>query len=103
MSDTFGIEWSEEGIGIEDRCDVITKRMIYWIRLDNGQSAKVADVSILINPFPSRGQSYMIESSCTPCRPGLESNRERKLYAEALLMAGAWRGEMEVLLGRVKT
>ena len=77
------IEWNGD-IGTSDLCDIITKRMVWWIKLDNGQAAKVADVTVVINPFPLPHQTHYCNNEVTLSRPGLKYPAEEKAHADAV-------------------
>mgnify|MGYP006435912399 CR=1 FL=1 len=87
------IEW-DGAIGVEDRCDICTKRMIWWIRLDNGQIAKVADVNITVDPFPPKHGTHLSGYHHQVSHPNLKHIAEQDAYAEAAYRAGKWAGEM---------
>jgi hypothetical protein len=91
--DTMQIEWNGD-IGTSDLCDIITKRMVWWIKLDNGQAAKVADVTVVINPFPLPHQTHYCNNEVTLSRPGLKYPAEEKAHADAVFAAGLWCGDM---------
>lgn len=87
------IKWNWN-VGVTELFDVCTKRLVYWIKLTNGQAAQVVDVSIVLNPFPRKGQSHYCTHHVETLRPGLKQDIERKAYADALVAAGMWLGEM---------
>lgn len=87
------IEWTG-GIGVTDWPDVCQHRRIWWIRLENGQVAQIADVAIYCNPFPRRGKTHYQGHRCRVHAPGVRSPREVALLAEAVFAAGQWCGEM---------
>ena len=66
-----GIQWDGD-VGVEDFCDICTKRRTWWVKLEDGQAAQVADLR----------------------RPVLKYETEHRAYAEAIYRAGQWAGEM---------
>jgi len=86
------IEWDGR-IGIIDLADICTKDFIYWIKLDNGKAAQVAEVRITINPFPAINQMHLAKYEYKISTPGLISNEEIKAYGEAVYRAGVMAGE----------
>ena len=87
------IEW-DGAIGVEDCCDICTKRMVWWIWLNNDQIAKVADVHITINPFPPKGKPHLCGYRYLLSRPSVKTPTEQNAYAEAVYRAGVWAGEI---------
>jgi hypothetical protein len=67
-----------------------TKRRTYWIKLDSGQVALVADIYVVINPY-SNDDNYAIYRNikCPKIRPN-----ELLSYGKALLAAGEWLGSI---------
>jgi hypothetical protein len=98
------IEWDKhEEIGVEDCCDICTKRKIWWMRTANNQVRKVADINVTVNPFPAKGQAYyrnhVIDINTAD---GLEYIIEHRIYANAMIQAGQWLGEVLGDAKRVK-
>lgn len=87
------IEWTGN-IGTSDRCDVCSKRMVWWIKLDNGQSAQVADVNVVINPFTVKGKTHYCTHRVRLHRPELRYEYEKTAYIDAVFAAGMWCGDM---------
>ena len=88
---------STKEIGYEDLNDICTKRRVYWMRLSNNQLRQVADIRLIINPFPrkSDGETHYCEhetdiNSCD----GLDDVTEKRLYAATVLEVGKWLGRM---------
>ena len=83
------IEWDNK-IGVEDRCDIISKCMIWWIRLDNDQIAQVAKVNITVDPFPPEGKPHLCGYRFQFFHPNLITDSEKDAYANAIYRAGIW-------------
>lgn len=93
MREMDQIEWNGD-IGTSNLCDIITKRMVWWIKLSNGQAAKVADVTVVINPFPRPHQTNYCNHEVKLPRPGLKYPAEEKAHSNAVFAAGLWCGDM---------
>ena len=87
------IDW-KGNIGTSDLCDVCSKRMVWWIELENGQAAHVADVTVVINPFSLPDKTHYCTHHVSLHRPGLQYDSEKKAYADAVFAAGMWCGDM---------
>jgi hypothetical protein len=87
------IEWSNE-IGVSNLCDVCTKRKVWWIKLENGQAAQVADINVVINPFPMKGQTPVCSVRRDVFTPGLKYDCEKRRFGLAVLSAGEWLGRI---------
>jgi len=90
------IVWTNE-IGIIEDSDICSRRAAFWMRLDNGQSAQVAEVHVTVNPFWRTADGRMI-AVCVGTghrlsQPGVQSVVETRAYAEAAFVAGRWLGE----------
>ena len=90
---TMQIRWNGN-IGTADLCGIITRRMVWWMKLDNGRVEKVADVTVIINPFPLPGQTHYCNHAVMLSRPGLKSPAEEISHADAVFAAGLWCGDM---------
>ena len=86
---------STEEIGYEDLSDICTKRRVYWMRLSNNQLRQVADIRVIINPFPRKSDTHYCghETNINSC-DGLEYLPEKRLYAATVLEAGRYLGRM---------
>lgn len=96
-NDRGSLHWlgSTEEIGYEDLSDICTKRRVWWIRLTNNQLKQVADMRVIINPFPRPGESHVVDQQADiDICDGLKYIPEQRLYAQALVEAGKWVGEM---------
>ena len=87
------IDW-KGNIGTSDCCDICSKRMVWWVKLNNGQAARVADVTVVINPFPAKGGTHYCSHHVRLTQPGIKYDSERKAYADAVFAAGVWCGDM---------
>ena len=88
---------STEEIGYEDISDICTKRRVWWMRMSNNQLRQVADIRVIINPFPRKdaGEIHYCEhdadiKSCD----GLDYMPEKRLYALTVMEAGKWLGAL---------
>lgn len=86
------IEWAGP-VGKLDWSDICTKRVFWFIKLDNGQDCQVAETRVLVNPFPAHGESHLCDSRYMISRPGLWSKPEYEAFQEAVFSAGKWFGE----------
>ena len=62
--------------------------------MGNGQAAQVAEVTVVINPFPVRGKTHYCTHHVSLTRPEMKYDPERKAYADAVFAAGVWCGDM---------
>ena len=91
LSGEMDIEWNKEGtVGSTENLQICTKECSWWIVLDNGQEAEVAQSRVIINPFPRKGQSHISAVYFEPLTPGVASKRELKNYGLACYEAGVW-------------
>jgi len=85
---TDEIVWSG-AVGVCDASDILTRRCIWWLKLDNGQTARVVDAKVIISPFPGRLSHYSGHVVLLN-RPGLRTKAELTAYADALASAFHW-------------
>jgi len=87
---TDTIMWSG-AVGVSEASDILTRRAIWWVKLDNGQTARVVDARVFIIPstFPGR-QSHYSGHNLWLNRSGLRTEAEKTAYADALASAFRW-------------
>jgi len=88
---------STEEIGYEDLSDICTKRRVYWMRMTNNQLRQVADIRVITNPFPRKGDGethYCEHKTDINSCDGLDYATEKRLYAATVLEAGRYLGRM---------
>lgn len=92
MEQKQGITW-DGNIGTEDKTTIGVAYKIWWIKLDNGQAAKVADVLICYSPFLLETKSYVATYEHRLSTPGIRSISEQNAFNEAVYQAGVFAGK----------